>query len=155
MFLKENSILIITLFLTALIAGCGGGSDEPSENIVDPVDPIDPGVALVNGSPETGCDNPKTELDGPYFEMSVANVSVVLSDDGCTVSFSADGQPDHQSAYWDPDGNNSSLWVEAEDPDVFGNPDRDNKSGRSSPGFIDDYVGLQFDLVVSVITATK
>lgn len=147
---NKNSILVITLCCAVLIVSCGGGSDGASDEIVDPVDPVDPDVALINGSPETGCDNPITELAGPYFEMAMANVIVVLSDDGCTVSFSADGQPNHQSAYWDPDGSSSNLWVEAEDPEVFGNPDRDDKSGRSSPGFIDDYVGLQFDLLVSV-----
>ena len=153
MSLKKISTLGISLCCAALIVSCGGGSDSSSDDIVEPVDsvdPVDPVVALINGSPETGCDNPMTELTGPYFEMAMANVVVLLSEDGCTVSFSADGQPNHISEYWDPDGSNSSLWVAAEDPDAFGNPDRDNKSGRSTPGFIDDYVGLQFDLVVSV-----
>jgi hypothetical protein len=150
MSLKKNSVLGIALCCSAFLFSCSDESNDSSVDIVDPVDPVDPGVVLINGSPETGCDKPMTSLEGPYLEMAMGNVAVVLSEDGCTVSFNAGGQPDHISEYWDPDGDSAHLWVPADDPDTFGNPDRDDKSGRSSPGFIDDYIGLQFDLLVSV-----
>ena len=106
-------------------------------------------VGSINGSPETGCANPLMELSGAFLDfVDAPNVDVVLSEDGCTVTLESIGKPDHTSPYWDPDGT-SGLWVEAEDPDVFGNPDRDNHTGAASPGFIDDYVNT-FNLVVSV-----
>eukprot|EP00903_Cladosiphon_okamuranus_P004250 g4248.t1 len=140
--------------LTLALAACGGGSSGGSNSGGtaggdDTGGDVDPVVSTINGAPETGCDNPWTELSPAFLEFVAApNVDVVLSEDGCTVALESDGKPDHTSAYWDPEGS-SGLWVEAENPDVFGNPDRENHTGRASPGFIEDYAN-NYDLVVSI-----
>lgn len=131
-------LMMMSLALT--LVACGGGSSSP-----DP----DP-VATVNGSPETDCDAPWTELSGAFLEFVMApNLDIVLSADGCTVALESDGMPDHSSAYWDPNGANSNLWVEAEDPSNFGDPGENPSGGQASPGYIDNYIN-DYDLTVSI-----
>lgn len=129
------------LFLTA----CGGGSSSGGVSSGDSDSASD-----TDGSTSSAtCDEPITALSGAFLEFVAApNVDTVLSADGCTVSFESDGKPDHSSPYWDPEGS-SGLWVAPLYPDVFGDPDPDNHSGQSSPGYIDDYVN-DYDLTVPV-----
>ena len=141
---KFSKFLFIGLAAAALVSACGGGGGGSSSSGV-----VSDGGGDDSGDGAAACDSPVTALSGPFLEfVAAANVDTILSADGCTVSFESDGKPNHTSAYWDPDGS-SGLWVEAANPAVFGNPDRDNHSGRASPGFIDDYVNV-FNLTVPV-----
>jgi hypothetical protein len=104
-------------------------------------DVTDSGGDTDTGGETAACDSPVTELSSAFLEFVAApNVTVVLSEDGCTVALESAGKPDHTSSYWDAD-NASGLYVEPVDAELF--------DQKRSPGDIEDYVN-QFDLTVSV-----
>jgi hypothetical protein len=116
----------------SVLSACGGGSSDSDVN--EAVTDTDSGTAA-------GCDSPATELSSAFLEFVAApNVTVVLSEDGCTVALESAGKPDHTSSYWD-DGNASGLYVAPEDAALF--------DAQRSPGDIEDYTN-DFDLTVSV-----
>lgn len=130
---------IRTIFLaTALSAltACGGSSSS-SDVSSDDTDTVTGGD---NSDTET-CAAPITELSSAMLEFVAApNVTVVLSEDGCTIALESAGKPDHTSSYWDA-GNESGLYVEPEDAALF--------DQQRSPGDIEDYIN-DFDLTVPV-----
>lgn len=132
---KHYLFLIGSAFLFLIMSGCGGNTTDNQEiDIVINDDDTDTDTS-------EGCDAPVTELSSAYLEFVAApNVTVVLSDDGCTISLESAGKPDHTSSYWDA-GNASGLYVEPEDADLF--------DQQRSPGDIEDYIN-DFDLTVSV-----
>lgn len=105
-------------------------------------DSTDTGTEIVDTTGDTAaCTTPVTELSSAFLEFVAApNVTVVLSEDGCTIALESAGKPDHTSSYWDS-GNDSGLYVEPEDADLF--------DQQRSPGDIEDYVN-DYDLTVSV-----
>lgn len=133
-----------------ILSACGGSGSSSNESVTS--GGVETGT--VSGAGDSGGVTTSSaicvdSLSGAYLEFVAApNVETVLSSDGCTVSLESDGKPDHTSPYWDPDGS-SGLWVAHENPEIFGNPDRENHSGRASPGFIDDYINV-FNLTVPV-----
>ncbi|MBT5331258.1 MAG: YHYH protein [Porticoccaceae bacterium] len=142
-------IALTSLSTIALLAACGGGGGSSSSGGVTSGD-TDTGDTDTPVTSSETCAEPKTELSGAFLEFVAApNVDTVLSADGCTVAFESDGKPDHTSPYWDPDGS-SGLWVAPLFPAVFGDPDPENASGSSSPGYIDEYVN-DYDLSVPVV----
>lgn len=133
--LKKVFLSLSSVVIAFLLNGCGGSA---SEDVTDVVTEI---IDDSSGSDDAACDTPATELSSVFLEFVAApNVTVALSEDGCTVSLESAGKPDHTSSYWDAD-NASGLYVEPEDADLF--------NQRRSPGDIEDYTN-DFDLVVSV-----
>lgn len=128
---------LLTISVLSAISACGGSSSgsDVTDVEIDPV--VDPVVDPVTDP----CDNPMSQLSSAYLEFVAApNVTVVLSEDGCTASFEATGKPDHTSSYWDA-GNASGLYVEPVDADLF--------DQKRSPGDIEDY-NIDFNLTVPV-----
>ncbi|MFT2089532.1 YHYH protein [Paraglaciecola sp. 2405UD69-4] len=126
------SYLLIALAMTA----CGGSSDTQSSSINTGSTDTD-----TDTDTSTACDAPVTELSSAFLEFVAApNVTVVLSEDGCTVSLESAGKPDHTSSYWDA-ANASGLYVEPEDAELF--------NQQRSPGDIEDYIN-DYDLTVPV-----
>ncbi|TKB02267.1 YHYH protein [Alteromonas portus] len=126
----------ITMAIIGTLAACGGSE---SESVT--VDTGSSEEETDTGSTADSCDNPVTSLPAIFLEFNAsANVTAVLSSDGCTVTVEANGKPNHTSSYWDS-GNESGLYVEPEDPDLF--------DQRRSPGDIEDYINL-FQLTVPV-----
>jgi hypothetical protein len=103
-------------------------------------------VSIVDDSSGTDdnsgtCDNPVTSLPTIFLEFNTSpNVTAVLSSDGCYVTVEANGKPNHTSSYWDS-GNESGLYVEPEDPELF--------DQQRSPGDIEDYINV-FTLTVPI-----
>jgi len=129
--------------LLSALAACGGGSS--TDDTVSSDTSSDTGTVVDTGndsdSSTTTCDSPMTELSSAYLEFVAApNVTIVLSEDGCTVSLESAGKPDHTSSYWDS-GNASGLYVEPEDETLF--------NQQRSPGDIEDYIN-DYDLTVPV-----
>lgn len=125
---KSNWTVLATIISIMLLTACGGSSE-----LLDTVTEVD--------SETVSCDSPMTELSSALLEFVAApNVTVVLSEDGCTVALESAGKPDHTSSYWDS-GNDSGLYVEPEDAALF--------DAQRSPGDIEDYIN-DFNLTVSV-----
>ncbi|WP_232368905.1 YHYH protein [Alteromonas sp. BL110] len=136
---------LITMALVGALAACGGTDDDSL--FVDADSSTDSGADSGNtgntGTDSTAdaCDNPATTLPAIFLEFNASpNVTAVLSSDGCTVTVEANGKPNHTSSYWDS-GNESGLYVEPEDADLF--------DQQRSPGDIEDYINL-FQLTVPV-----
>ncbi|MDP2534532.1 YHYH protein [Alteromonas stellipolaris] len=134
---------LLCVSILSVLAACGGGSS--TDETVDSDTSVDAGTGTDTGndsdSSTTTCDSPMTELSSAYLEFVAApNVTIVLSEDGCTVSLESAGKPDHTSSYWDS-GNASGLYVEPEDETLF--------NQKRSPGDIEDYLN-DFDLTVPV-----
>lgn len=136
---------LITMAMVGALAACGGSNDD--ELTVNTDSSTDNGTDTGNtGNAETdntsgSCDNPATTLPAIFLEFNASpNVTAVLSSDGCTVTVEANGKPNHTSSYWDS-GNESGLYVEPEDSDLF--------DQKRSPGDIEDYINL-FQLTVPV-----
>ena len=134
---------LLCVSILSVLAACGGGSS--TDETVDSDTSVDAGTGTDTGndsdSSTTTCDSPMTELSSAYLEFVAApNVTIVLSEDGCTVSLESAGKPDHTSSYWDS-GNASGLYVEPEDETLF--------NQKRSPGDIEDYIN-DFDLTVPV-----
>lgn len=128
---KNNGILLGSVFSALLLSACNGSSD--SSDSADTVTEVDSGTDT--------CDSPMTALSSALLEFVAApNVTVVLSEDGCTVALESAGKPDHTSSYWDS-GNDSGLYVEPEDATVF--------EQQRSPGDIEDYIN-DYNLTVPV-----
>lgn len=142
---KPSVFMLGMLAAFTLLSACGGGSDSSDVQVTEVVTndtstdtSTDTGL---DTDTSAGCDSPATELSSAFLEFAAStNVTVVLSEDGCTVSLEANGRPDHTSSYWDA-GNASGLYVEPEDPDLF--------DQKRSPGDIEDYTNL-FELTVPV-----
>ena len=80
---------VCAICILTLLVACGGSSS----NTAPIVDESDTGDA---------CDSPVTELSSAFLEFVAApNVTVVLSENGCTISLESAGKPDHTSSYWD------------------------------------------------------
>jgi hypothetical protein len=132
---KRTLLSLSGFVVLSVLNGCGGSSSNG--DMVDDV--ID--VVIDNGGTTADCDAPVSELSSAFLEFVAApNVTVVLSDNGCTVSLEATGKPDHTSSYWDAD-NASGLYVEPVDAELF--------NQKRSPGDIEDY-SIDFSLTVSV-----
>jgi hypothetical protein len=120
--------LMFTVSAISVLTSCGGSSSNTDDSVT-------------GGTVQETCDSPITELSGAFLEFVAApNVTIVLSEDGCTVALESAGKPDHTSSYWDS-GNASGLYVEPEDPTLF--------DQKRSPGDIEDYIN-DFNLTVSV-----
>ncbi|WP_229333396.1 YHYH protein [Glaciecola sp. MH2013] len=116
------------------LSACGDGSSE-SELINDTTEND------ISQPDTSGCDKPATQLSSAFLEFVAApNITVALSEDGCSVTFEATGKPDHSSSYWDS-ANASGLYVAPEDVDLF--------NQKRSPGDIEDYT-IDFTLTVDV-----
>jgi hypothetical protein len=118
----------------SVLSACGGSSSDTdvTEIVTDTGTGTDTTAA---------CDSPVTGLSSAFLEFVAApNVTVVLSEDGCSVSLESAGKPDHTSSYWD-DGNASGLYVAPVNATLF--------DSQRSPGDIEDYTN-DFDLTVSV-----
>ncbi|MDO6566408.1 YHYH protein [Alteromonas sp. 1_MG-2023] len=129
--------------ILSVLTACGGSSS--TDETADSGTSVDTGTGVDTGSDSdsstTTCDSPMTELSSAYLEFVAApNVTIVLSEDGCTVSLESAGKPDHTSSYWDS-GNASGLYVEPEDETLF--------NQQRSPGDIEDYIN-DYDLTVPV-----
>lgn len=131
-FVRTMSAVGVLSVLTA----CGGSS---STDDVGTSTGTDTGADTDTGTDT--CDSPMTELSSALLEFVAApNVTVVLSEDGCTVALESAGKPDHTSSYWDS-GNDSGLYVEPEDAALF--------EQQRSPGDIEDYIN-DYNLTVPV-----
>lgn len=131
-FIKSLCALAVLSVLTA----CGGSSSNnditDTDTTTDTTDTTDTTAA---------CESPATQLSSVFLEFVAApNVTVVLSEDGCTVALESNGKPDHTSSYWDA-GNASGLYVLPEDPALF--------DAQRSPGDIEDYTN-DYNLTVSM-----
>lgn len=135
---KDLLAALCGVVILLVLSACGGGSSDT--NNAETV--TDSGTDNGTGSGSTAdCDTPATELSSAFLEFVAApNVTVVLSEDGCSVALESAGKPDHTSSYWDAD-NASGLYVEPEDATLF--------ATQRSPGDIEDYTN-DFDLTVSV-----
>lgn len=135
MFTHKNFLAALCgVAVLLVLSACGGSSSssDVSETVID----TDTGTGAT-----TSCDNPATELSSAFLEFVAApNVTVILSEDGCSVSLESAGKPDHTSSYWD-DRNASGLYVAPEDATLF--------NAQRSPGDIEDYTN-DYDLSVSV-----
>lgn len=139
MFTHKNLLAALCgVAILLVLSACGGSSSDT--NNAETV--TDSGTDSGTGSGSTSdCDTPATELSSAFLEFVAApNVTVVLSEDGCSVALESAGKPDHTSSYWDAD-NASGLYVEPEDATLF--------ATQRSPGDIEDYTN-DFDLTVSV-----
>ena len=122
----QASALVVANVL--LLSACGGGGS--STDTVDSVSIVDDSSGTDDNSGT--CDNPVTSLPTIFLEFNTSpNVTAVLSSDGCYVTVEANGKPNHTSSYWDS-GNESGLYVEPEDPELF--------DQQRSPGDIEDYI---------------
>ena len=142
--LKRSKTLLCVIAMTSVLSACvstSNDNDSASFTSTDSSTDTDTDTTASTG------DDCVKELPTAYTEFA-SHVDVVLSEDGCSVTLESNGQPDHTSPYWDPDGM-SGLWVAPENPDVFGDPDPDNSSGQASPGYIDDYIN-NYNLTVSL-----
>jgi hypothetical protein len=129
---KNNGVLLGSVISALLLSACSGSSDSTDS---------DTDIVTEVGSETATCDSPMTELSSALLEFVAApNVTVVLSEDGCTVALESAGKPDHTSSYWDS-GNDSGLYVEPEDATLF--------DAQRSPGDIEDYIN-DYNLTVSV-----
>lgn len=128
---------VVVLAHVFLLSACGGS--DSSTDTVDSVATVDDSSGSDDSS-ET-CDNPVTSLPTIFLEFNTSpNVTAVLSSDGCYVTVEANGKPNHTSSYWDS-GNESGLYVEPEDPELF--------DQQRSPGDIEDYINV-FTLTVPI-----
>lgn len=122
---------MLAISILAVLTACGGSSTDTADT--------DNGTGSVNET--ITCDSPMTELSSALLEFVAApNITVVLAEDGCTVSFESAGKPDHTSSYWDA-GNASGLYLAPENATLF--------NQQRSPGDIEDYIN-DYDLTVSV-----
>ena len=122
---------MLAISILAVLTACGGSSTDIADT--------DNGTG--SGNETNTCDSPMTELSSALLEFVAApNITVVLAEDGCTVSFESAGKPDHTSSYWDA-GNASGLYVAPENATLF--------NQQRSPGDIEDYIN-DYDLTVSV-----
>ena len=118
---RNNWAVLGTVISALLLSACSGSSES-----------TDAGTDAGSGTGTATCDSPMTELSSALLEFVAApNVTVVLSEDGCTVALESAGKPDHTSSYWDS-GNDSGLYVEPEDAALF--------DAQRSPGDIEDYI---------------
>ncbi|MBU3005894.1 YHYH protein [Paraglaciecola arctica] len=139
MFTHKNLLAALCgVAILLVLSACGGSSSDTNNAETVTGSGTDSGT----GSGSTAdCDTPATELSSAFLEFVAApNVTVVLSEDGCSVALESAGKPDHTSSYWDAD-NASGLYVEPEDATLF--------ATQRSPGDIEDYTN-DFDLTVSV-----
>ena len=131
----QASALVVANVL--LLSACSGGGS--STDTVDSVSIVDDSSGTDDNSGT--CDNPVTSLPTIFLEFNTSpNVTAVLSSDGCYVTVEANGKPNHTSSYWDS-GNESGLYVEPEDPELF--------DQQRSPGDIEDYINV-FTLTVPI-----
>lgn len=142
MFKLENPLRIVCVFsMLSLLVACGGSSSDTALTQDDSDAGTGTDSGTDTGSDTSSCDTPMTELSSAFLEFVAApNVTVVLSEDGCTVALESAGKPDHTSSYWDS-GNESGLYVEPEDAELF--------DQQRSPGDIEDYIN-DYDLTVPV-----
>ncbi|GAC20200.1 YHYH protein [Paraglaciecola arctica] len=133
---KYNWSVLATIISTLLLSACGGSSSTDDSATNTGTD-----TGSETGTGTDTCDSPMTELSSALLEFVAApNVTVVLSEDGCTVALESAGKPDHTSSYWDS-GNDSGLYVEPEDATLF--------DQQRSPGDIEDYIN-DYNLTVPV-----
>lgn len=133
---KNFLVALCGVAVLLALSACGGSSSDS-----DVTETVNDTVIGNSTGATTSCDNPVTELSSAFLEFVAApNVTVILSEDGCSVSLESAGKPDHTSSYWD-DGNASGLYVIPEDATLF--------DAQRSPGDIEDYTN-DYDLTVPV-----
>jgi hypothetical protein len=134
---SKSACLIIAVSLVFSLASCGGSGNESV--VVDDTNSSDD--SNNDSTPGLPCSNPVTSLPPIFLEFNAsANVTAVLSSDGCEVTVEANGKPNHTSSYWDS-ANASGLYVAPENAELF--------EQKRSPGDIEDYINL-FQLTVPI-----